>query len=155
MSDLRTFADQAHPNRSSEALGRNIEQKSRSSRRRRPAPFSLRLTAQERAVLEQAAGEMSLGTYIRHKLFDGDIRPRPPRRRYPVKDHAALGQVLGALGRSRLSSNLNQLAKAAHGGALPVTPELEEELREACAAIRRMRDDLMRALGHYPREDTS
>jgi hypothetical protein len=45
------------------------------------------------------------------------------------------------------SSLLNQIAKAAHMGALPVTPELEEDLQEACQAVRSMRSDLMRALG--------
>ena len=37
------------------------------------APFSLRLTFEERALLEQAAGDMPLGAYIRSKLFEGEI----------------------------------------------------------------------------------
>jgi hypothetical protein len=68
----------------------------------------------------------------------------------PVKDHEALGRVLGALGGSRLSSNLNQLAKAVNTGSLPATPDTEKELREACKAVTAMRDELMRALGHNP-----
>jgi hypothetical protein len=76
-----------------------------------PAPFSLRLTFEERAALEQAAGDMPLGAYIRAQVFkDGKTRKR---RRYkrPVKDHQALGQLLGALGEARLANNLNQLAR--------------------------------------------
>jgi hypothetical protein len=118
-----------------------------------PPPFSIRFTFEERAKLESAAGGMPLGEYIRQKLFDGDLSPRRTRGRSPVKDHAQLARVLGALGASRLSSNLNQIAKAAHMGALPVTPELEEDLQEACQAVRSMRRDLMRALGFPDGED--
>ena len=95
---------------------------------------------------------MPLGQYIRQRLFEGDLTPRRTRGQTPIKDHAALGQVLGALGSSRLSSNLNQLAKAAHLGALPVTPELEADLFEACDSIRAMRRDLMIALGFPMKE---
>lgn len=115
-----------------------------------PAPFSLRLTFEERAALEQAAGDMPLGAYIRSQVFrDGKTRKR---RRYkrPVKDHQALGQLLGALGEARLANNLNQLAKATNTGSLPVTPETEKALREACAEIHAMRTLLMRALGFAP-----
>ncbi len=62
-------------------------------------------------------------------------------------DHVILAQLLGALGKSRLASNLNQIAKAANIGALPVTEELEAELHTACAEIGEMRDTLMTALG--------
>ena len=57
------------------------------------------------------AGAMTAGQYVRHCLFEN---PTPQKRafRRPVQDEQALTQVLGALGRSRLSSNLNQIAKA-------------------------------------------
>lgn len=55
--------------------------------------------------------------------------------------------MLADLGRSRLSNNLNQLAKAANLGALPLTQEVEAELSAACAAIRYMRHALLVALG--------
>ncbi|MEM9205349.1 MAG: hypothetical protein AAGA88_03400 [Pseudomonadota bacterium] len=112
-----------------------------------PPPFSIRFTFEERARLDASAAGMPIGAYIRQKLFDGDVAPRRGRGHSPIKDHQDLARVLGALGRSRLSNNLNQIAKAAHMGALPVTPELEEELQEACAAIQTMRTDLLRALG--------
>ena len=53
-----------------------------------------------------------------------------------------LGKVLAALGQSRLSSNLNQLARAANVGALMLGPETNEALRAAVediAAIRALR----------------
>ena len=117
-------------------------------------PFSLRFTEEERARLERAAGQQSLASYIRARLLGDDVSPRKARHsrkpRRPRIDHIALGKVLGALGQSRLASNMNQIAKAAHMGALPVTPDLMQELHEACAAIRAMRRDLIAALGIKP-----
>lgn len=110
-------------------------------------PFSIRLTTAERAVLEDKAAGVPLGTFIRSIILDEKTKGRAGPRQYPIKDGAALGQVLGFLGRSRLSNNLNQLAKAANLGSLPVTQELEAELRTACASITLMRDQLLLALG--------
>lgn len=115
-----------------------------------PPPFSLRLTAAERARLESEAAGKALGAYIRERLFGGDATPRQRRGSPPVKDHEALGRVLGALGQSRLSSNLNQLAKAVNTGSLPVTPETEAEMKEACREVSALRDELLRALGKSP-----
>jgi len=116
---------------------------------KKPAPFSLRLSFDERARLEQDAAGMALGAYIRDRLFGEDVAPRKTRGKAPVKDFAALGRVLAALGQSRLSSNLNQLAKAVNTGSLPVTPETEEDLWQACKDVQAMRRDLMIALGLY------
>lgn len=113
----------------------------------KPAPFSLRLSFDERGILEHDAAGQALGAYIRERLFGEDVTPRTTRGKFPVKDQAALGRVLGALGASRLSANLNQLAKAVNTGSLPVTPETEEELRKACAAVIAMRQDILSALG--------
>lgn len=144
MTESRSLSEQALLNFSQ--VRANGE--SKAPRRKTPPPFSLRLSFEERFALQHAAAGLPLGAYIRNKLFDGDLTPRRTRGHHPVKDHAALAKVLGALGVSRLSSNLNQIARAAHIGALPVTPELEEELRDACAQIRGMRSDLLKALGH-------
>ncbi|MCA0851344.1 hypothetical protein [Salipiger thiooxidans] len=121
---------------------------------KRPPPFSLRLNAKERQTLETAAAGMPLGSYIKARLFDGELSPRRTRGRAPVKDHAALAQVLGMIGNMRLASNLNQLAKSANIGTLPLTPEVEEELATACAAVIAMRAELMRALGYAPEDGT-
>ena len=130
--------------------GRSGDGKGDGAARVYPPPFSLRLTFEERAALEQAAGGMPLGAFIREKLFGGDLQPRRARGRFPVKDHKILGQVLGALGRSHLAGNLNQLARAANAGSLPVTPETENALRQACEEIVQIRQDIVRALGLSP-----
>ena len=115
-----------------------------------PPPFSLRLTHEERTRLEAEAGDQALGAYIRERLLGDAAAPRKRVGNSPVRDKEALGRVVGALGASRLSSNLNQLAKAVNTGSLPVTPETEAELVEACRDVADMRADLLLALGKSP-----
>ncbi|HEX6957894.1 MAG TPA: hypothetical protein VF194_07910 [Ferrovibrio sp.] len=70
---------------------------------RASTPFSLRLTAAERARLESEAAGKTLGAYIRERLLGEDAAPRKRKGNSPIQDHEALGRVLGALGQSRLS----------------------------------------------------
>lgn len=97
--------------------------------------------------MRAAANGVPLGAYIKAKLFDEPLEKVRRRNINPVKDHEALGRALGLLGQSRLSQNLNQLARASHTGALPVSPEVDAELRQACADVKAIRQELMRALG--------
>lgn len=113
----------------------------------RPAPFSLRLTAEERERLMRAAGEMPLGAYVKACIFEAKSRRRTRRTTRPLEDQKAMAQALALLGQSRIASNLNQIAKAAHLGALPLTPELEQDLDEACRRIMEIRRLLVEALG--------
>lgn len=119
----------------------------RSSTKPETRPFSIRLTDAEKSLLLARAGRIPLGAYIRDALLSGDAQAKRRRMVNPVVDHAALARVLAALGQSRLSSNLNQLAKAVNIGALPVSPETEAEIADACRAVFTMRGDLVRALG--------
>ncbi|MEM6889981.1 MAG: hypothetical protein AAF636_17855 [Pseudomonadota bacterium] len=151
MNDLRPF-DRDKPLKLTSELQVATSKSAAPDKNDKPAPFSLRLSREERDQLERAAAGMPLGQFIRQKLFEGDLTPRRTRGQRPLKDHSALGRVLGALGNSRLSNNLNQLAKAAHLGALPVTPDLEADLFEACETIRAMRRDLMIAIGFPTKE---
>ena len=110
-------------------------------------PFSLRLTPAQRRQLDNEAGTKTVGEYVRSRLFEN---PTPQKRvfRRPVQDEQTLTQVLGALGKSRLSSNLNQMAKAVHSGSLPLTPETEQAILTACAEITEMRALVIKALGY-------
>jgi hypothetical protein len=118
-----------------------------------PPPFSIRFTFEERAKLDADRGSKALSNHIREKLFGDDAARRKRPGNSPVGDAEALGRVLGALGASRLSSNLNQLAKAVNLGSLPVSPEVEAELIEACQEVQELRADLLRALGKLPRSE--
>ena len=112
-------------------------------------PFSMRLTKAQRRKLGEDAAPLPVGEYVRARLFDNPTPLKRPSRR-PVQDEQALVRVLGALGRTRLSSNLNQLAKAVHSGSLPVTPETEQAILAACAAVQNMSGELVKALGLPP-----
>jgi hypothetical protein len=113
----------------------------------RLAPFSLRLTPDERARLERASGEQAISAHIKRLLFPDDERSRPARTRSPLKDKSALAEVLACLGASRLASNLNQLAKHANEGNLYFDRETKAAICSACEDIRAMRQLLMAALG--------
>lgn len=89
---------------------------------------------------------MSLGGYIQSRLFDPGSPPPRRRSKNPVKDHKSLAQALGLLGQSRISSNLNQLARSANTGSLPVTPDTEAALLHAVAEIHEIRRLLIEAL---------
>lgn len=112
----------------------------------RAAPLSIRFTDSEKVRLKDLAGSTPLGQYIREKVLDGASATRA-RVQSPVKYAEPLGQLLALLGQSRLANNLNQLAKAANQGSLPVTAEIEAELQQACAHILEMRLLLLKALG--------
>ncbi len=112
-----------------------------------PPPFSLRLTFEERVALDRMARGRPVGAYIRDRLFGDGVSKRRAESRRPSVDNAALARALSALGQSRLAANLNQIAKAAHMGALPVSPELEDDLAAACADVQAMRRALVQALG--------
>lgn len=109
-------------------------------------PFSMRLTKAQRRKLGEDAAPMPVAEYVRSRLFEN---PAPLKRtfRRPVQDEQALTRVLGALGRSRLGSNLNQLAKAVHSSSLPVAPETEAAILAACATVQQMGGQLVQALG--------
>lgn len=109
-------------------------------------PFSLRLSFEERARLQKEAEGIPLGAYIRERLLDD-----PPRRkRVSQIDRDALLRVLGKLGQSRLANNMNQIAKQANLGTLPVTPETEDALLSASEDIAEIRNALITALGMEP-----
>lgn len=114
-------------------------------RRPKTTPVAIRVTAEERERLVAAAGNRSLGDYIRERLFGGETRPR--RVKIPTNDARQLAHILAAFGQSEVPASLRELSQAAAQGALPVTPETEDVIRSACAATIQMRGDLMRALG--------
>lgn len=113
---------------------------------KRSRPLSIRFSEGEKARLKELAGGKPVGQFIRDRALGGQSEPRRAARA-PIKDADAMGRLLGLLGQSRLANNLNQIAKAANLGSLPVTAELEGELGDACGAIFEMRRLLLRALG--------
>lgn len=117
---------------------------------KRLPPFSIRLNPEERARLAVEAAGAPLGAYIKAKVLGTMPVERKRRKVLTIKDREALAQALALLGRSHLSSNLNQIAYAANIGSLPVTPETEADLRTALADVRELRRLLLTALGFRP-----
>ena len=110
---------------------------------KRPSPFSIRLTEDERAQLLEQANGTPLGTYIKSRLFSGASY----RTRSRQVDKEALGKVLSALGQSRIPQNLKKIAKAANIGTMPVTPDLLEELHQTCGELKALRQEIVATLG--------
>lgn len=123
----------------------------RRQKKKRLAPFSIRLSEDERARLAMEAAGAPLGAYIKAKALGAPpIRSR--RSGLAVEDRTSLAKGLALLGRSRLSNNLNQLAHAVNTGSLPVTPETEEELFAAVRDVRALRLLFLAALGLKPED---
>lgn len=110
---------------------------------RRLPPFSIRLSAADRVRLEAEARGMPLGAFIKAKVLGG-----PPLKRVAVvEDRQALAQALALLGKTHYANNLNQLAHLANMGALPLTPEVIEELETTLRLIAEVRALIVRAMG--------
>ena len=115
-----------------------------------PQPFSMRFTKEERRSLELAAAGRPLAAYIRWLIFKEDMPDMPKKRtrgETASQDQKQLAKLLGALGKSRISQNINQLAKAANSGSLPVTEEIVDYLNESVSAIQWMRKTLIKGMG--------
>ena len=110
---------------------------------RRPAPFSIRLSAQERANLEAEAQGTPLGAYIKAKALGGPAL----KRAASVADRQALAQALALLGKTHYANNLTLLAHLANMGALPLTPEVMAELESTLKLIGEVRNLLLKGMG--------
>ena len=117
---------------------------------KRPAPFSIRLSDEERAFLERKAGSKPLGTYAREKLLDGAQTPRKTIPRKPKVDYELLGRILGLLGECELTSLICLLAVAAESGSVVLDEEANVQVKEACTDIQEIRLILIKALGLRP-----
>jgi len=115
--------------------------------KKNPSPVSVRLTAEERAQLEQAAAGTSLSSHIRECLFGAEASTRKRRQSVASADARYLAQVLGLLGQSRIANNLNQLAKRANAGVLEWDDQSRQQVAEANRHIAEMRAALIQALG--------
>lgn len=132
----------------SESASRPEPPRASPPKQRRDTPFAIRLSKDQRARLEREAAGAPLGTYIKAKALGAPLRLR--RSGVSIEDRRSFARALAILGGSRLSSNLNQLAKLANTGSLPLTPEVEEELLAALRDVRAIRRLLMESLGLKP-----
>ena len=110
---------------------------------RRTGHITIRLSAEERAQLDERAARAGLmiGSYVREAVFG---KPMPRQVRRPPVEKQELARLLGALG--RIGGNINQLARAVNTG-----DEADRTaLYGAWADLRAMRDAVLKALGRPP-----
>jgi hypothetical protein len=115
------------------------------SKKKRPAPLSIRISDEQRERLKQMAGNMTVNAFVLWRLFGDDACKG--RQRRITRDMLLLSQILANLGQSHLSPDLHTLAQSAKCGALHVTPEVEDELSQACADVAEIKSMLMQAIG--------
>lgn len=115
--------------------------------KKRPAPFSIRLSADERRRLINDAGTRPLGSYIRDRLLSENKPARLRRTGSTLEDREVFAKALALLGSSHISANLNQLVYLANSGSLPLSPETLGNLLEAVVAVRDIRRLLIEAVG--------
>nr|WP_319514391.1 hypothetical protein [uncultured Cohaesibacter sp.] len=136
----------------SESFSQSVApEKTPKRKRKRLAPLSLRLTADERRRVEDNADGMALNAYIKSKLFADAPQPKKRKRRTAIDDYELLARVLSALGRSELFSKLDSLIEQAESGQLNLDAQQMEQLALACACVIQMRDELVRSLGLKPK----
>ena len=118
---------------------------SNDTKTKKPTPFSLRLSVEERQLLEELAGTKPLGAYIRETLLS-NAKPRRGLTSRPKEDNIILAQILAQLGASRLPNNINQLARAANTGSLFVTDDVLHDLNQAVENIAFIKETLINCL---------
>ena len=129
----------------------------RPKRRRAPSPISIRVTPDERQILDAAAHEGRFSTvsaYIRSRLFSSvyadELGGRSSERLSAAERQKMLARILGKLGETKALRNLSDLAEAARLGVLPLAPDVLPDIHAACAAIADIRIMLLKALGLKP-----
>lgn len=118
-------------------------------------PFSIRLTDGEKATLQEQAGRVPLGAYVRKMLLGDTAETRSVVAAGPAIDTALLARMLAALGQSDLGESLKTLARHADAGALECDEVTVTRLRQACDALLAMRLLLLHALGKRIIAETS
>lgn len=116
-------------------------------KRKRPAPFAIRLSDEERAILQRKAGKRSIGAYVRETVLGDEQAARRKGAAKPAIDSVLLGQVLGKLGKSEQVECLFLLLVAAEKNRVNMSEKDRAALHDACADMREVRAALMSALG--------
>ena len=123
----------------------------------RTIPLSIRVTKEEKARIQNLAGNMAVGNFIRQRVLgdDEDVK-RPKRHRKkqykPKLEHVELARLLGMFGQSELAQGILALSLVAQSGELDVTPDVSSQISSACAEIQEMKNMLIVALGVMPQE---
>lgn len=118
--------------------------RSGSETRARSGVIGLRVSAEERAELEEAAERagLTLGSYIRERVLSA---PKTRAVRRPPIEQKLLAQLLGQLGKA--GGNIHQIVKHMNFGA----GVMHDELRSALASFEEAAAAIMEAMGRGQR----
>ncbi len=119
-------------------------------------PLSIRVTPQEKALLQRLAGKHAISTYVRHRLF-GDVTAMRAKRyeekpKQPKLDHVEIARLLGMFGQSELARSMLALSLAVQAGQLVASSEVEQQICRACDDIHEIKTTLIMALKVKPQE---
>jgi hypothetical protein len=105
--------------------------------------LTVRLSAEERAAIDEAADRAGLvvGSYARQAMLGA---PAPRQVRRPPVERRELARLLAELG--HIGGNLNQLAKAVNTGVVAYGGEIEAALD----GLQEVRAAILAALGRAP-----
>lgn len=114
-------------------------------------PISVRLTGEERLLLEQQARGRPLSEYIRNHLFPSGSTKSSEVRLSKMDRTRLLAQILAKLGTSKSGKALVDLSELVSAGVFPASEDIAATLRDAQIEFRSLRQDLLKALGSRPK----
>ena len=119
-------------------------------------PLSIRVTPEERALLQRMAGKQAMSAFIRYRLFGDRAATRAKRYqekpKQPKMNHVEIARLLGMFGQSDLVRSVLALSFAAQAGQLVTSSETEEQIYRACKDIHEIKTTLITALNVKPQE---
>ena len=125
-----------------------------SARQKLTKPVSIRFTQEEIAELKRKAGEGSLSKYVRSQLFaitsDYKNSNNSESRLSPQMRQKLLAQILIRLGSLDSVHNANELMQAIQTGLIDASPEFANTLASMAVELKKLRHDLLKALGLRP-----
>lgn len=109
------------------------------------ASLTLRLTELERELWDRNANVLCISTakYVRMRMTDDITQGKLAIILGRQNERIEYVKLLTALGKTRIASNLNQLAHAVNTGTLIFTPDVVAKIDEAYNAIMYMRSLLL------------
>lgn len=105
--------------------------------------LSARLNEAEYQQFLKDCGGLSKSEYVRLCLFAKKMN----KDSIGKIDKQTAAKILALMGKSRLFSNINQMAHAIHCGTLKLTPQLEATILELADDVAFIRSALMQILG--------
>lgn len=111
--------------------------------------YTVRYSDKERKKVQANAEAMKLptSTYIRISSLSDDSRHLKRFELSTTQERKEYAQILAALGKSRISQNLNQIAYAINTGTLVLSPDVVSQITEACETLQWIRRSLIKKMG--------